>query len=67
MLPEFKNTMKYWGEIEVPANKVMYEGAASEQYLKSHGVEIGNLLGGGNQVFLEQVDPSWRTGVGGTF
>jgi hypothetical protein len=67
MLPEFKNTKKYWVEIEVPANKVMYEGSASEQYLISQGGEVGSLMGGGNQVFIEYVDPSWRTGVSGAF
>ncbi len=48
--PEWGNTAVQVIEIRVPAGTKIYEGAAAGQ---------GDLLGGGNQVFIPAVDPSW--------
>jgi hypothetical protein len=54
LLPEWGNTATDVIEIKVPAGTTIYEGAAGGQ---SNGLTA--LLGGGNQVYIPQVDPSW--------
>jgi hypothetical protein len=68
ILPDFRNTAAKWVEIEVPAGTKFFDGAASPQYLHAHGsnIPVGQLLGGGNQVYIPRVDRGWITG-GGAF
>lgn len=66
ILPDFRNTAAKWVEIEVPAGTKFFDGAASPQYLRAHGsnMPVGQLLGGGNQVYIPRVNPGWITGRG---
>jgi RHS repeat-associated protein len=48
--PEWGNTATQVTRINVPAGTTIYEGAAAAQ---------GGFVGGGNQVFIPRVDPSW--------
>ena len=68
LLPDFCNTAVKWVEIEVPAGSKFFDGVASPQYLQAQGrnVPAGQLLGGGNQVYIPRVERSWITG-GGSF
>ncbi|GFM38036.1 hypothetical protein [Desulfovibrio psychrotolerans] len=50
--PAWGNTATNVTKIEVPAGVKIYEGAAAPQ---------GGLVGGGNQVFIPEVDTSWVT------
>lgn len=52
LAPEWGNTATQVTRINVPAGTTIYEGAASAQ---------GGLVGGGNQVFIPRVEPSWVT------
>lgn len=54
ILPEWGNSMTQVTRIRVPAGTTIYEGYAAEQL----GLLI-KLLGGGNQVYIPYVDPSW--------
>ncbi len=48
--PAWGNTAEKVTTIRVPAGTRIFEGAAERQ---------GNLLGGGNQIFIPKVDPAW--------
>jgi RHS repeat-associated protein len=48
--PEWGNTATQVTRITVPPGTTIFEGAAASQ---------GGLVGGGNQVFIPRVDPSW--------
>jgi len=48
--PAWGNTATNVVKIQVPAGVKIYDGAAASQ---------GGLVGGGNQVFIPKVDPSW--------
>lgn len=48
--PEWGNTATQVTRISVPTGTTIYEGAAAAQ---------GELVGGGSQVFIPRVDPSW--------
>lgn len=48
--PEWGNTATNVANIRVPAGTKIYEGTAASQ---------GALFGGGNQVYIPRVDPSW--------
>ncbi|MCK6574246.1 pre-toxin TG domain-containing protein [Myxococcota bacterium] len=48
--PSWGNTAEKVTTIRVPKGTTIFEGAAERQ---------GNLLGGGNQVFIPKVDPAW--------
>nr|WP_246286234.1 RHS repeat-associated core domain-containing protein [Microbacterium pseudoresistens] len=54
--PAWGNQAVSWVKVRVPAGTTFYEGAAASQ---------GGLVGGGNQVFVPRVDPSWVVGRGG--
>jgi len=54
ILSEWGNTMTQVAQIRVPAGTIIYEGYAAEQA----GIVI-KLLGGGSQVYIPYVDPSW--------
>jgi hypothetical protein len=53
--PAWGNTAEQVATIRVPAGATIYEGATESQALSSGG----SLLGGGNQVYIPRVDPSW--------
>jgi len=48
--PQWGNTAANVATIRVPAGTTIYEGAAAAQ---------GGLVGGGSQVFIPNVDPTW--------
>jgi RHS repeat-associated protein len=48
--PQWGNAATRVAKIRVPAGTTIFEGAAARQ---------GGLVGGGNQVFIPKVDPSW--------
>jgi len=54
ILSEWGNTLTQVAQIRVPAGTIIYEGYAAEQA----GTVI-KLLGGGSQVYIPFVDPSW--------
>ncbi len=53
------NVISNWVEITVPKGTVMYEGVVGPMAVKG-----GQILGGGNQVFIEKVYVSWKTNEG---
>jgi hypothetical protein len=54
--PEWGNTAQYVIEVKVPARTVIYEGTAASQTINGGA---GLLLGGGNQVYVPEVNPAW--------
>ena len=50
LLPQWGNTAQNVTRIQVPPGTKIFEGFAAPQ---------GGLVGGGNQVFIPRVDPSW--------
>jgi hypothetical protein len=48
--PQWGNTASLVARVRVPAGTTIYEGAAAAQ---------GGLVGGGNQVFIPAVNPTW--------
>ena len=50
LLPEWGNTAEGVSTIVVPKGTTIYEGFAAPQ---------GNLMGGGSQIFIPQINPSW--------
>jgi RHS repeat-associated protein len=50
LLPRWGNTAQTVTRIQVPPGTKIFEGFAAPQ---------GGLVGGGNQVFIQRVDPSW--------
>jgi RHS repeat-associated protein len=54
ILDEWENAQTGLSTIRVPEGTIIYEGAAAPQL-----TEVQELLGGGNQVYIEYVDPSW--------
>ncbi len=53
--PNWGNTGTHWVRIDVPAGTSMNEGMAAAQR---------RLVGGGNQIILEQVPSTWVKGQG---
>ena len=51
------NTIEHVATARVPAGTTIYEGSAADQPLAGGG----RLLGGGSQVYILNVDPSWVT------
>jgi hypothetical protein len=53
--PEFNNDAKKWVKITLPKGTTIYRGAASPQILKAKNTEVkvGELLGGGDQIYIE--------------
>ncbi len=70
LAPGFRNSAQKWVEITVPKNTTIFEGIASPQVIRSTeaNIKIGDLLGGGSQVYLKdiRVPKSWKTD-GGAF
>jgi hypothetical protein len=54
--PTWGNTGTHWVRIEVPADTTIHEGIAAAQR---------GLVGGGDQVFLEQIPEEWVKDFGG--
>jgi len=61
ILPEWGNTFAHVAEIRVPAGTTIYEGVAAPQKLATNELPVGELLGGGDQVFIPTVDPLWAS------
>ncbi|MCC8123419.1 MAG: hypothetical protein LIO58_07755 [Oscillospiraceae bacterium] len=58
--PSWGNTAKHVTQITVPAGTTIYTGTAAPQnILDSVGNIIGSLPGGGRQVYILEVNPSW--------
>ncbi len=53
--PTWGNLGTYWTKVEVPAGTIVHEGVAASQR---------GLVGGGNQIVIEGVFPSWITEQG---
>ena len=54
--PEWGNTAEYVTEVVVPKGTVIYEGGAASQTINGGA---GQLLGGGNQIYIPEVNASW--------
>lgn len=54
--PSWNNTATYVTKVIVPKGTIIYEGAAAPQIINGGA---GQLIGGGNQVFIPEVDSSW--------
>jgi hypothetical protein len=54
IMPEWGNNLANVVEVRVPAGTTIYEGATAPQVSN-----IRSMVGGGNQVFIPRVDPSW--------
>jgi RHS repeat-associated protein len=54
LVPQWGNTAQSVATIRVPAGTTIYEGFAAPQ-----STGVGQLLGGGSQVYIPRVDPSW--------
>jgi len=54
LVPSWGNTLSGISTIEVPAGTTIYEGFAASQ-----SMGYGSLLGGGSQVYIPTVNPSW--------
>lgn len=50
LAPQWGNTAEAVSTIRVPAGTTIFEGFAAPQ---------GNLMGGGSQVFIQNVNPAW--------
>jgi hypothetical protein len=53
--PEWGNSFEGLATAEIPAGTEVFEGSAGPQDL----IGGGSLMGGGNQIYIPQVDPSW--------
>lgn len=54
--PDWGNTAQNVTTVIVPKGTTIYEGVASSQTINGGA---GQLLGGGNQVYVPGVDQSW--------
>ncbi len=54
LVPQWGNTAENVVSIKVPRGTTIYEGAAAPQ-----STGVGQILGGGNQVYIPRVDPKW--------
>ena len=59
LLPEWGNTVEHVAEIRVPAGTTIYEGYAAPQAVLHGEEKVGEILGGGSQVYIPKVDKSW--------
>ncbi|SMC29643.1 hypothetical protein SAMN02745134_03964, partial [Clostridium acidisoli DSM 12555] len=59
--PEWGNSTEYVTEVKVPKGTVIYEGTAAPQTLNETIGGTGQLIGGGNQVYIpwEELNPKW--------
>jgi hypothetical protein len=66
--PSWGNKATKWIEITIPQNEKIYEGIVGEIGLQSINApdKLGKLLGGGSQVYVDNIIPSnWISGGGG--
>ncbi len=54
--PDWGNTTEYITKVVVPKGTIIYEGTAAPQIINGGA---GMLLGGGNQIYIPEVDASW--------
>ncbi|WP_162920173.1 RHS repeat-associated core domain-containing protein [Paenisporosarcina cavernae] len=54
--PEWGNTTQYVTKVVVPKGNVIYEGTAAPQTINGGA---GHLIGGGNQVYIPEVNANW--------
>lgn len=54
LVPAWGNTAENVATLRVPAGTTIFEGAAAPQ-----STGVGQLIGGGNQVYIPKVDPKW--------
>lgn len=54
--PEWGNTTQYVTKVTVPKGNVIYEGTAAPQTINGG---VGQLIGGGNQVYIPEVNANW--------
>ncbi|WP_231037449.1 hypothetical protein, partial [Pectinatus frisingensis] len=54
--PEWGNNAQYVTKVTVPKGTVIYEGTAAPQTINGGA---GQLIGGGNQVYIPEVNASW--------
>ncbi|MDC8445886.1 MAG: hypothetical protein LV471_08200, partial [Nitrosomonas sp.] len=54
LAPQWGNTAQHVVNIRVPKGTTIFEGAAAPQ-----STGVGQILGGGNQVYIPRVDPKW--------
>ena len=54
--PEWGNTAQYVTKVTVPKGTVIYEGTAATQTINGG---TGQLIGGGNQVYIPEVKSNW--------
>lgn len=59
--PEWGNTTEYVTKVIVPKGTTIYEGTAAPQTLNETIGGTGQLIGGGNQVYIprEELNPDW--------
>lgn len=58
--PQWGNTATTVTEVTIPKGTVIYEGTAGPQIITdSMGNRVGTLPGGGNQIYIPEVDTSW--------
>lgn len=58
--PTWGNSTEHVGKVVVPKGTKIYEGTAAPQnILDRHGNVIGKLPGGGNQVYIPDVEAGW--------
>ncbi len=54
--PQWGNTAQYVTKVTVSKGTVIYEGTAASQTINGGA---GQLIGGGNQVYIPEVNASW--------
>lgn len=54
--PDWGNTARYVTKVTVPKGTTIYVGTAAPQVINGGA---GILLGGGNQIFIPEVDALW--------
>lgn len=63
--PNWGNKATHWIEINVPAGTTVYEGITSQVLLQNHGLTTGQILGGGNQIYIkDKILKDWITSKG---
>ena len=56
LVPDWGNTAEYITKVVVPKGTIIYEGRAALQAINGGA---GQLLGGGNQIYIPEVNPLW--------
>ncbi len=57
LAPQWGNTAQSVATIRAPAGTAIYEGFAAPQ-----STGVGQVLGGGSQIYIPRIDPSWLVG-----